>query len=494
MVTRNIAAIDLGASSGRVMLSQWRSDEQRLSLKEVHRFENKLVRVAGPDQEHDTWDLDAIEREIRTGLALIDVEGIVLDSIGIDSWGVDYVLLNARGERVGLPYSYRDHRTDGVMAELVAHLGRENLYQRTGIQFLPFNTLYQLAAFCRQEPDLLSEVAHFVMIPDYFHFKLTGEMNCEYTNASTTQLLNLEARTWDAQLLDEIGVPIDWFKPLSQPGKRVGHWVSSAGRHVPVTAVATHDTASAVIAAPLMLRDSLYLSSGTWSLMGMETKKPLNGPQALAANVTNEGGINGTYRVLKNIMGLWLLQSVCRESQVSDLPALINRVASVPAFVRLINPNDERFINPPSMSDEIRSACRENGQLVPETIEEIARCIFDSLAMLYRQVSLELAELHGRSFELLHIIGGGSRNKLLNQLSADVCELPVMAGPEEASALGNVGCQLMALNDIDDLKHFRSLLAESFPLTRYEPNSLPNINEHWQRFQSLCSTKKDASL
>lgn len=490
MTERNIVAIDLGASSGRVMLATWQAESRGLTLKEIHRFVNRLTPVDG----HDTWDLETLEREILHGLVAIDSAGIRIDSIGIDTWGVDYVLLDSEGQRVGLPYAYRDHRTDGVMAQVINQLGRENLYRKTGIQFLPFNTLYQLKALADQQPELIPQVEHLLLIPDYLHYRLTGSLNHEYTNASTTQLLNLETGDWDQELLEYLGIPRSWFTKPSQPGHQLGHWTSPSGQKVPVTSVATHDTGSAVIAAPLKASGCVYLSSGTWSLMGIESPQPFNDARAMAANVTNEGGINGTYRVLKNIMGLWLLQRVCQELQITDLPALILEAAELPAFTYLVNPNDDRFINPTSMVDEIRKACYEHQQPVPQSQAELARCIFDSLAMFYRQVVLELEDLQGKPVRRLNIVGGGCQNEFLNQLCADVCDLTVFAGPVEASTLGNLGCQLMALNEVSDVKSYRSVLADNFPLCCYLPNKPSDFAQHWRRFQALSHSHEEFLL
>ncbi|MFP9231095.1 rhamnulokinase [Pectobacterium cacticida] len=481
MAVKNIVAVDLGASSGRVMLATLHTATQHLTLKEIHRFSNTLVFQDG----HHQWDLAALERDILIGLHQIDAMGIAPDSIGVDSWAVDCVLLDKNGRRLGLPYSYRDHRTDGVMATVTAELGREAIYQRTGIQFLPFNTLYQLKALRDAQPDYWQQVAHLLMIPDYFHYRLTGNIVCEYTNASTTQLLNLHNKSWDRELLRYLDIPRHWLSEPVQPGHTVGSWIAPSGRKIPVTAVATHDTASAVVGTPLQNRDSAYLSSGTWSLMGIESDIPFNGPQALAANITNEGGVDGTYRVLKNIMGLWLLQRLCRERDITDLSALIQSAAALPGFVSLINPNDERFINPPSMQEAIRDYCREHNQPVPRTDAELARCIFDSLALLYRQVVLELGDLRHAPIRQLHIVGGGCQNTFLNQLCADVCQIPVLAGPVEASTLGNIGCQLMALDAVTDLAAFRRLLTHNFPLQRFTPRVESDFAGHWRRFQAL---------
>ncbi len=489
MTIRNLAAIDLGASSGRVMLASWQTASQTLTIKQIHRFTNGFKPVAG----HDCWDLDQLEREIMTGLVKLDHDGVRLDGIGIDTWGVDYVLLDERGERVGEAVSYRDHRTDGVMNRVTAKLSRQMLYRHTGIQFLPFNTLYQLKALCEQQPDIIAKAAHFLMIPDYFTYRLTGKINREYTNASTTQMLNLANGDWDQRLLDYLGIPKRWFGTPRLPGNTVGEWTSPAGRAVPVIAVASHDTASAVVAAPLKDRHSAYLSSGTWSLMGFESDTPYNNDAALAANITNEGGVSGTFRVLKNIMGLWLLQRICLELSIDDLPALIARAAELPPFASLINPNDERFLNPPSMAQAIREACRETDQPVPQDDAALARAILDSLALCYRQVLQELSALRGAELNHLYIVGGGCQNQLLNQLCADSCQIPVTAGPVEATTLGNVGCQLMTLGDVADLASWRRIVARSFPPSRFLPQPISGFADVWQRFEGISRRVKDTA-
>lgn len=290
-----------------------------------------------------------------------------------------------------------------------ADLGREEIYRRTGIQFLPFNTLYQLKAWRQRQEG--AKVAHLLLIPDYFHYRLTGALNWEYTNASTTQLLNVATGDWDHTLLAYLGLPRSWFGTPRQPGNTPGYWISPSGQRVPVIAVATHDTASAVVASPLQDESCVYLSSGTWSLMGVESRTPFSYSRALALNITNEGGVDGRSRVLKNIMGLWLLNRITQEMAIADLPELLEAAATLPPFTSLINPNDERFINPSSMVAAIRQACRERQQPVPQEAAALARCILDSLAMLYRQVLLELSALCGISPSRLHIVGGGSQNR-----------------------------------------------------------------------------------
>jgi len=486
MTVRHCVAVDLGASSGRVMLARYEPAQRTLSLREIHRFVNCLQKQDG----FDIWDIDSLEAEIRTGLNKVCDEGMRIDSIGIDTWGVDIVLLGHNGERVGLPVSYRDARTDGVMARAVEQLGKADIYGRSGIQFLPFNTLYQLRALVEQQPELTAQVAHALMIPDYFSYRLTGNMNWEYTNATTTQLVNINSDTWDENLLNWTGASPQWFGTPTHPGNVIGQWGSPQGNAIPVVAVASHDTASAVIAAPLADQDAAYLSSGTWSLMGFESKTPYTCEKALARHITNEGGAEGRYRVLKNIMGLWLLQRVLKEQAISDLPALIAETERLAPCRFLINPNDDRFINPANMSSEIQSACRESHQPVPHLPAELARCIFDSLALLYADVLSELAALRGKPFSQLHIVGGGCQNALLNQLCADACGITVIAGPIEASTLGNIGIQLMTLDELRSVDEFRTLVSHNDNLTTFTPNSCHEIARYRAQFQQNRLTKE----
>lgn len=486
MTRRNIVAIDLGASSGRVMLAGWDTAQRHLVLREVRRFKNQRQHRAG----YDCWDLARLEQEIRAGLAQLDDEGIVPDSLGIDTWGVDMVLLDAEGERVGEAVSYRDARTHGLMEQAEQTLSRSAIYARTGIQFLPFNTLYQMRALHQQQPDWHARVAHALMIPDYLHYRLTGNLNWEYTNATTTQMLNLHTGEWDRDLLAWAGAEPHWFRQPQAPGNTVGHWLNRTGIAVPVIAVATHDTASAVLATPLMQEDAAYLSSGTWSLMGFESLQPYACEAALRANITNEGGAEG-YRVLKNIMGLWLLQRICAELQIEDLGALIDETARQPACVSLISPNAARFINPDSMVREIQNACAGQGMPVPQSAAALARCIFDSLALLYREVIQELAALRGKPFTQLHVVGGGSQNRFLNQLCADACQIPVLAGPVEASTLGNVGGQLIALGELTDVADFRRSVTRNFPLETFEPQPHSVFRASQARFATLSQPAKE---
>jgi len=490
MSMRNCVAIDLGASSGRVMLARFDSHYGELQLEEVARCKNSLVTI----DDHQCWDIGALEKFIIDSLNKLEPQGMAVHSIGIDTWGVDYILLDKAGQRIGLPIAYRDDRTHGLLNRACQDLGRETIYQRTGIQFLPFNTLYQLRALCKSQTSWLNEVQHALMIPDYFHYRLTGEVNWEYTNATTTQLLNIHSGEWDPILLKWTGADPGWFGKPSPPGRKVGNWQTVSGRDVPVIAVATHDTASAVLAAPLAGNDAAWLSSGTWSLMGFESFTPYNDEAALTANITNEGGAEGRYRVLKNIMGLWLLQRICSEEAIENLPALVKEAEAQPACRSLVNPNDPRFINPASMVREIQNACDEQGMPVPTTTAALARCVFDSLALYYRQVLKELEQVRGRAFSQLHIVGGGCQNPLLNQLCADVCGIPVVAGPIEASTLGNIGSQLIASGDVRDVTHFRQLITKNFRLQTFTPQASDVYRQSWPLFQSLTHTAKELCI
>ncbi|MFQ1054220.1 rhamnulokinase [Gilliamella apicola] len=467
MEDRYIVAIDLGASSGRVMLSYYQQQNQKITLEEIHRFNNGFKAIGN----HFCWDLVYLEQQILIGLNKIIQQNIKIDSIGIDTWGVDYVLLDKNGHVVGPTYAYRDHRTDNIMSLVQSDLGTETIYQKTGIQFLTFNTLYQLKAMMIEHPVWLSQITDLVMIPDYLIYRLTGQLNHEYTNASTTQLVNVATHDWDDDLLNYLGVPRKWFGEITQPGNQVGMWRAPTGDQIPVIAIASHDTASAVIAAPITDKNSAYLCSGTWSLMGIESKQSFTGQQALNANITNEGGVDGHYRVLKNIMGLWLFQRICAEYEVKDITSLIQLALQESPFAYIINPNDSRFLNPQSMTETIKQVCLENYGHAPERLSELVRCVFDSLAHLYRDVIKELATITNEEINTLHIVGGGCQNTFLNQLCANLCQINVTAGPIESSALGNVGYQLISLGAIKNVKTLRQIIAQNFDTKYYYPNN-----------------------
>ncbi len=476
---RFVAAVDIGASSGRVILAGFDAVKRQLQLEEIHRFDNAPC----PREGRDCWDFEAIYQEIVRGLSKIEERGVALESVGVDTWAVDFVLLDRAGKALGLPVSYRDHRTDGVMEKVHKALGRDEIYARTGIQFLQFNTLYQLQALISEQPEWLDQVDKLLMIPDYLHYRLCGQRSCEYTNATTTQLLNITTGQWDEALLKGINAPSSWFLPPIQPGSLLGEWISPRGNKVKVIAPATHDTGSAVAAAPLADAQTAYISSGTWSLMGIESRTPFNGADALRFNITNEGGVEGTFRVLKNIMGLWLIQGIRKELRELSFSDLVAAAKASPAGAFLINPNDDCFLNPPSMIDAIAEYCQRTGQGKPSSPGELARCVFESLALLYKQTMLELEQVSGLKIALIQIVGGGSNNAFLNQLTANFCQIPVATGPVEASALGNVCYQLKGLGLLSDLDDVRRLIRQEFGTGRCEPEGdSASFEPLWQQF------------
>lgn len=472
----SIAAIDLGASSGRVALAGW--DGARLDVREVRRFDTP--RRTDPATGYQCWDVDEMEQQIRGGLAAAAALA-PLGSIGVDGWGVDYALLDADGERVGPAVCYRDDRTRGVMERVLLRLPREEVYRRSGIQFLPFNTLYQLAATAELQPAWLERARHLLLLPDYFHARLGGAKVSEYTNATTTQLYGVTTDDWDSALLALCGLSRASCADVVAPGTRLGE-ATLPGARATITAPATHDTASAVAALPLRAGDA-FLISGTWSLMGVERERPVLSEAALRYNVTNEGGAERRYRVLKNIAGLWLTQRLSHELGVSE-PELCAAAARAPAWQATIDADDARFLNPPSMAAAIQGFCRETGQAVPADAGALARCALESLALSYRRVMHVLERLCARRLERIVVGGGGSNNALLNQLTADACEVPLLLGPSECSLLGNACVQLMGLGAFASLADARTALLRSFDSCAIEPRgTVPD--EAVERFERL---------
>jgi rhamnulokinase len=459
---RTVAAVDLGASSGRVMLG--RVAPGRLELTEAHRFPNTPVRLAGTLYT----DIVALHRGMLTGLRAAGP----VDGIGIDSWAVDYGLLDSSSRLLGLPVHYRDARTDGVADRVLATIGADELYAVTGLQQLPFNTLYQLVA---EGPERLAVADRMLMIPDLLGFWLTGVAGAERTNASTTQLYDVRARGWSTTVAERAGIPSRVLPPLRSPGDIIGPVLPETElAAAPVIAVGSHDTASAVVAVPAGSERFAYISSGTWSLAGVELDAPVLTEAARAANFTNEGGVDGRIRFLKNVMGLWLLQESVRTWGPVDLSELLVQAAAAPAFAALIDPDDPSFLAPGDMPARIAEFCTATGQQVPPDRPALVRCILESLALAYRRTIRAAAELSGRDVEVVHIVGGGARNELLCQLTADACGLPVLAGPVEASALGNVLVQARALGvPLPDLAAMRALVRATHDLRRYDPRPAP---------------------
>ncbi len=488
MATRNIAAVDLGAESGRVMLARF--DGRNLELEEVYRFPNRPVTLHG----HRFWNILALWDETLTGLRKVRRAVRSLDSIGVDTWGVDYGLVDTYGFLIGQPFQYRDHRTDGVMEQILAHIPRDVLYRRTGIQFLPFNTLFQLYAHQRMQPGELAHAHRLLMIPDLLHNWLCGSLVSERTNATTTQCWDAVAGTWAVDLLDQLAIPSSMLPPVVEPGSTLGEvlpeWQSDLGA-ARVVAPATHDTGSAIASAPVSLPGGWgYISSGTWSLVGVELTHPVVTEAALAANCTNEGGVFGTTRFLKNVMGLWLLQECqrrwARDGHVTNYDTLLADVDSIPAFAALIDPDDPRFLAPEDMPTAINTYLLEHGQAPLQAPAAFARCIMESLVLRYREVFHQISQLTGTTINSVHVLGGGARNSRLNQWLADTLDMPVIAGPYEATALGNALMQLVGLGELHTLKEMRAI-AQNARTQIFSPRTahLATWNEAMQRYSAM---------
>ncbi len=485
-------AIDLGAESGRVIAGLWNGT--RLRLEEVHRFPNGGVLF----DESLRWDVVRLWGEIQEGLKLAAAQyGNSIVSVGADAWGVDYVLLSRDGEMLGHPYCYRDSRTDRMMPRAFRRVPREELFRRSGLQFMQFNTLFQLMAHHKDAPQSLASADCLLLMPDFIHWCLCGSKRAEFTIATTTQCVHPTRRSWNKALLKEFDLPTSMLPKIVQPGTRLG-WLrpSVAGEtglgRVAVVAPPSHDTASAVAGVPTKntgKQNWAYISSGTWSLMGAEVDKALLTSRTLEYNLTNEGGVDGTYRLLKNIMGLWLVQRCKRSFDADDKVhsyAELERLAAKARPLRsIVNPNDPRFLNPPDMPRAIQAYCRETKQPVPRTIGEMVRCARESLALMYREVLGALEELTGNRMEVIHIVGGGSKDSLLNQMTADACQRPVIAGPVEATAMGNLMTQVRASGEVKSLAEMREVIRRSSQVKRYKPGAADAWEASAERFRQL---------
>jgi rhamnulokinase len=481
----NLAAVDLGASGGRVILVRF--DGDRLTLEEAHRFPNGPVRV----QDHLYWDALRLFDDIKTGLGRAG-QMAALSSLGLDTWGVDFALLDLEDSLVGNPFHYRDPHTNNIMPQVFDVLNRDAIFERTGLQFIQFNSLFQLYAM--RGSAALRSARIFLMMPDLFNFWLTGRKANEYSAATTTQFYNPRLKGYDLDLLASLGLPTDMYPPIVPPGTVLGPLSPAVANEidlgdVPVIAPACHDTGSAVAAVPIKNPKAAYISSGTWSLVGVEVQDPVITPECLAHNFTNEGGVYGTVRLLKNIAGMWLVQE-CRRSWANEgsgytWDEMIRLASEATPFGPLVDPDHHDFLNPPDMPSAIRSACKQSGQPVPGSHATILRCIFESLALKYRRVITCLESLLGNDLEVIHIIGGGSRNKLLCQLTADATGKLVVAGPVEATAIGNALVQAISLGYLASLAEGRTLIARSFPLKTYEPRHVGGWDEAYERSGTL---------
>ncbi len=468
MDTKYYLAIDMGASSGRHILAHMEKD--RIVTEELYRFENRNEKKDG----HRVWDTNKFRTEIIAGMRACKEAGKIPVSMGIDTWGVDYALIDASGKTVAPTYAYRDSRTEGMDREVYSIIPEDELYAKTGIQRAIYNTIFQLMAAKKAEPETLDAADCMLMMPDYLHFLLTGSRCQEYTNATTTGLINAKTNDWDLDLIRSLGFPEKIFLPICMPGTLVGHLTEDVQKEVgfncKVIAPATHDTGSAVLAVPSESDEALYLSSGTWSLLGCELREANCGEKARLANFTNEGGYDHRYRFLKNIMGLWMIQSVrdeLKEKGGDYSFARLCELAEEASCEETVDANDERFLAPGSMTEEIQKTVEEQGGRKPETPGELARVIYRSLAVCYDKSIRNLESITGRSYDSLHIVGGGSNADYLNRLTAEMTGKKVYAGPGEGSSLGNLGAQMIADGVFSDLYDFRAAVKRSFEIKEY---------------------------
>ena len=476
MAIHRFAAVDLGATSGRVILAAIDGDE--ITLEEISRFPDPIIEMQG----HFYWDLPAIYKSVIEGLGAIAARGVAIESVGIDTWGVDFAMFRRDGALLRLPYCYRDPHTDGAPEKFFERMPCKTLYEKTGIQIMNFNSVFQFDALRRNGCSALEAADKILFIPDALAYMLTGNAVTEYTIASTAQMIDPRTKQWDPDIMNELGLSPEKFGRMTMSGDMIGTLTAEAQRltglgAVPVVAVASHDTGSAVAAVPAEDDNFAYLSSGTWSLMGIESKEPIIDERSFAMNFTNEGGVEGTVRVLKNICGMWLLER-CRaewpETSYSEIAAAAEQAEP---FRSVINPDAPCFANPPSMTEAIADYCRRTGQPVPESVGQYARCIFESLALRYRQVIEMLKTLSPHPIEKLYVIGGGARNEMLNRFTADATGIPVETGSSESTALGNVMMQAKHAGVAGSVAEMRGMIRASLADSRrYEPTD----GEKWQ--------------
>ena len=473
---KTVLAIDLGDESGRVIAVHF--DGSKLELEELHRFSNTPVKANGTLY----WDILRLWHDIQTGIK--KGEKFKLASIGVDTWGVDFGLLDEQGRLIGNPVHYRDNRTENIMENLFNKVPQKEIFEQTGIQFLPFNTIYQFCSMVENNANELKIADTFLTIPDLINYWLTGKKYCEFSNATTTQLYNPRTKNWAYDLIDALNIPKNIFPEVVQPGSSIGEYGD-----IPVIASACHDTGSAVAAVPASEGNFAYISSGTWSLVGIEVSDPVISDKALQSNVTNEGGVNNTFRLLKNVMGLWIVQQ-CRKTwqkQGDDLSyAELTRMAGkAQALKSIINPNDGRFLGPGDHPKSVQDFCSEKDQHVPQSKGEIVRCVLESLACAYKEVIENIESVTDKKIEKIHIVGGGTQNTLLNQMTADVCNLPVITGPIEATVIGNALVQFISLGDIKDLKQGRELVGNLKEIKHYFPENRSAWEDAYSKYRKL---------
>ena len=488
MATRHFAAIDLGATSGRVILAT--IADGGINMEEIYRFPDPIIQMQG----HFYWDFPAIYQSVVKGLSKIAQRGVEIESIGIDTWGVDFVTFGKDGAMLRLPYCYRDPHTTDAPEKFFERMSRKELYDKTGIQIMNFNSVFQFDTLRRNKCSALEAADKILFIPDALAYLLTGEMVTEYTIASTSQMINPRTKQWDIDILNTLGLSPDNFGRMVMPGEKIGDLAPELQRltglgAVPVIAVASHDTGSAVAAVPAADTNFAYLSSGTWSLMGIELPEPIISDQSFDMNFTNEGGIEGTIRVLKNICGMWLLERCRAEWPEMDYPTLIAQTETAKPFRSLINPDAACFANPESMTAAIVGYCRATAQPAPQSIGEFARCIFESLALRYRQVVTMLNDLSPISIQRLYVIGGGARNQMLNQFTANAIGIPVETGSSESTALGNVMMQAKWAGVVGSISEMRAMIRQSLTDAQYYN---PSDSEIWDAaYEKYLTIYKD---
>jgi rhamnulokinase len=497
MAARSYLAFDLGAESGRAVLGIL--EDNKLALEEKHRFLNPLGRMNG----HLFWNLLSLWEELKTGLRKAGVEQhgdtripIALHGIGVDTWGVDFGLLSAEGEVLGNPFNYRDSRTDGMMERAFSRVPREQIFDATGVQFMEINSLYQLLAMKEEGSAILAAAGTLLFVPDLFNYLFSGVRKCEFSIASTSQMYDPRKKTWAIEMLQKLGLPTNILPEIVPSGTVIGQLRQDIAGEcgvgaIPVIAPACHDTASAVAAVPAQGNEWCYISSGTWSLMGVELPEPIINEKSLRYNYTNEGGVGGTIRFLKNIMGLWLVQECRRHWQregydhsYSELTQMAQRSRPL---VSIIDPNHKSFLTPGDMPGKIEQFCRQTKQPTPNTRGEFVRACLDSLALTYRRTLEGLEDVLGRRIGSIHIVGGGCQNELLNQMTADACNRPVIAGPVEATAIGNILVQAMATGDVNSLAAARAIVRDSFEVKRFEPAPTKQWEQAYTRYRAMLT-------
>lgn len=484
---KKVLAFDLGASSGRGIIASL--DNGKITLNEIHRFPNNGVNV----RKTLYWDIIYLFDQIKQGIVKARLAG-GFDAIGIDTWGVDFGLVDENGELIGNPVHYRDSRTDNILGEVFNEISKENLYERTGIQILNFNTLFQMYYMAKYRPDVLKRADKMLFIPDLLNYFLTGNKNCEYTIASTSQMIDPNTRDWDREMLKSLGIPDDILCDIVMPGTIVGKLSDDICTELSVeptdvVAVGEHDTASAVVSVPTQQDDFVYISCGTWSLFGTELSNPLISDEGLKSSYTNEGGYNGKIRFLTNIMGLWLIQESRRtwikqgnELSFNDMEQAARACEPFKCF---IDPDYPEFGKPGDIPARIQKFCKMTGQYVPQTIGEIVRCIYESLALKYKHAFNNLHKITNKEFNGIHIVGGGTKDPFLCAMTSSACNTNVYAGPVEATALGNIAVQLMALGEIDNIKQARDIIKNSFDIKCYEPENPSDWDMAYEKFKTV---------